>query len=57
MLTEAQIRWATLHDWCLGRVGNTVEVVDHYTDRKGVFHWRRFVWKKSFEDLRDWAGY
>lgn len=58
MLTNQQIAWALQHDWCIGRVGQTVEVVDRWVNTNTGERGEDFiVWNKSFRALRDWAGY
>lgn len=56
-LTEQQKRWAASHDWYVGPFGNTIEVLDRYTDANGQYHEDKYPWTGSFQALRDWAGY
>ena len=60
MLTEAQIKWASEHDWFVRRDGDQIIVADRWTEfRDGTANYVEIVmpWLLSFRELRDWAGY
>lgn len=57
-LTEQQIRWATDHDWFVGRNGDgSIMVRETLVYRDGTVTRETFRWEQSFAALRVWAGY
>ena len=59
MLTSTQIKWASQHDWFVraNAIGEIV-VIDRNVDiRTHLLSERVFIWKGTFRQLREWAGY
>ncbi len=57
MLTDKQIKWASLHDWFIeGGADGTILVRDSYV-LDGVLYESILKWAGTFSELRAWAGY
>lgn len=53
-LTQTQIKWAAQHHWFIADNRNgTITVADRYSDGRETI----MVWRGTFAQLRDWAGY
>ena len=58
-LTSAQMQWAASHDWYVGfdPVTGCIIVRNFAVYLDGTFDDDDVIWTKSFNALRDWAGY
>ena len=57
-LTDRQKEWARSHDWYVCDLANgCILVQSRFTIHGGPLHVFDIAWKRSFAELRDWAGY
>lgn len=56
-LSLSQIRWATEHDWFVkSNNDGTITVMERYSMNGQSFE-NEIIWDKSFNELREFAGY
>ena len=58
MLTPAQVRWASHHDWFISdNRDGTITILDTWVDPTGNYQTQTRMWFDGFTALRNWAGY
>ena len=55
-MTQAQIKWASQHDWYQGFHNGSVLALDRIIDAKGLVSCVTLAFS-NFDELRRWAGY